>query len=251
MTNSDSNKRVALVTGAADDIGGAVALALAGKGIRLALCDSDAGRLNDLKQQVAKAGSEAIVVQLAAPKAKAVGAVVDKVLAQFGKIDILVSHTPEPAAKALTAISSRGLSQTFDAILGLQSEWLHRVLPEMRCNGYGRVVSISSLAYLGMAKGANVAAAQAGLFGLIRSAALEVARDGVTVNGVVKGNLTSPAMTEEQSLTIANGIPVKRLGTPADIANAVKFFAAESSKYMTGQTLFVCGGKSAYYSMSV
>ena len=251
MTNSNANKKVALVTGAADDIGESVALALAGQGVSLALCDTDSERLQGLKQKIAKSGGEAIVVPLARPTANAVNEAVDAVLSHFKKIDILISHTAEPAAEPLTTISSNDLSATLDGVLGLQSHWLHRVLPVMRSNGYGRVVSIGSLAYLGMAKGANLAAAQAGLFGLVRSAALEAARDGVTVNSVVKGNLTSPAMTEEQSLAVANGIPVKRLGTPADITHAVTFFASETAKYVTGQTLFVCGGKSVYYSMSV
>ena len=251
MKNTNAKKTVALITGAANDVGESIAQALAADGVTLALSDTDAEGLKALKQRLGKAAADALLVPLAGNKAKAVDQVVETVLAKLGRIDILVSHTPEPAAKPLTAISSRALSSSLEAILGLQSHWLHRVLPQMRGNGYGRVISLSSLAYLGQAKGANIAAAQAGLFGLVRSAALEVARDGVTVNGVVQGNLADPALTEEASLTIANGIPVKRLGTAGDIAHAVKFFAAEASKYVTGQTLFVCGGKSVYYSMSV
>jgi 3-oxoacyl-[acyl-carrier protein] reductase/2-[hydroxy(phenyl)methyl]-succinyl-CoA dehydrogenase BbsC subunit len=100
---------------------------------------------------------------------------------------------------------------------------------------------------------ADYSAVKSGVFGLTRSLALELARDGITVNSVVKGEIRESrvTLTEEELAQAAGRMPVKKLGTPDDVAYAACFMASDSSKYITGQTLFVCGGKSLYSSMSV
>ncbi len=251
MTSNSANQKVALISGAADHIGESIALRLAGQGLKVALWDQPGERLSAVQKRVVEAGGQAVAVPVAGTTAQAIQGLVGQVLSRFDRIDVLINYTPEPPGKPLSAVTAQDFVGTIDSILGMQGHLLREVMPGMRRNGYGRVINIASLAYLGLAKGVDVAAAQAGLFGLTRSVALEAARDNVTVNSVVRGDIATPTMSEEESLAIANGIPVKRLGTAADIANAVAFFAAERTKYVTGQTFFVCGGKSVYYSMSV
>jgi 3-oxoacyl-[acyl-carrier protein] reductase/2-[hydroxy(phenyl)methyl]-succinyl-CoA dehydrogenase BbsC subunit len=112
---------------------------------------------------------------------------------------------------------------------------------------------MNCLEYLGWPGKANYSAAASGIFGLTRSLALELAKDDITVNCLSRGDILYPeaGLAEEAAAKLADAQPVKRLGTPEDVANAVGFFASEASKYITGQTLFVCGGKSLYFSMSV
>ena len=97
----------------------------------------------------------------------------------------------------------------------------------------------------------NYAAAKSAIFGLTRSLALESAKDDVTVNCVAKGDIKSAAMSDEDCEKMAKRIPVQKMGSADDVARTVGFFASDTSKYVTGQTFFVCGGKSAYFSMSI
>lgn len=97
----------------------------------------------------------------------------------------------------------------------------------------------------------SYAAAKSAIFGLTRSLALESARDGVTVNCVAKGDIATAGMTEADIEASVKAIPVRRIGRPEDVAKAVGFFASDRSPYVTGQTFFVCGGKSIHFSMSI
>lgn len=243
------DRKVALVVGANDEIGQAIARHLASTGARLALtaadgCGFDAliGRLGDV---------DALKVQVDPGDARAVADCVAEVLACYGRIDILVNNTGELEGKPLSALSETDIDATVSEALAGPFRFMFEVVPCMQRSGYGRVVNVSELGWLGLPHQANVAAARAGLFGLTRSVALESARSGVTVNTVVKGDIATARTTDVQKEQIASGIPVKRLGTPADVARAVAFFVTESSSYVTGQTLFVCGAKSVYFSMSV
>ena len=248
---SNAKERVALIVNADDPIGEAAALRLAGAGVRIALVGTDARRLDKLASRLAGEGGTAMAVTIAGAEPAAIRGVVAEVIARCGRIDILVHNEGALAAKPLAEISDADVGAALDAGLAAPFHYLREVVPGMRKGGFGRVVCLSDLRYLGLANTANVAAARSGLFGLTRALALESARDGVTVNTVVMGDIDGDATAAADKEKVAAGIPVKRLGTPADVAKAVGFLAADSSKYLTGQTLFVCGGKSAYFSMSI
>lgn len=127
-------------------------------------------------------------------------------------------------------------------------------LEPMRRQGYGRIVNLSDRQYLGAPGNAAVAASEAGVVSLTRTLALEAAADGITANCVVPGTIDVGQLSdlpEEQRERLRRLQPGGRFGTPEDVANAVLFFAAEESNYITGQTLFVCGGTSIYSSLSV
>ncbi len=250
MGQGSMKDRVALIAGADDEVGEAIALQFAAHGAKLALCGGARDRLEALAAKVVAQGGKAMTSELN-PGAGAIASCVGGVLAHYGKIDILVNNLPLPAGNALCDPAAGDFDTAVSAVLGARFHFMRETLPAMKKNGYGRIVNLSSLAYLGQPKKADAAAAQAGVFGLTRSVALEAARDSITVNHVVKGDVSTAQMSEEEKEKLAASIPVKRVGAPADVARAVCFFAADSSKYVTGQTFFVCGGKSAYFSMSI
>lgn len=243
------DRRVALVVGANDEIGEAIARHLASTGARLALTAADGRGFDALMDSLGDV--DAMKAQVDPADARAVADCVVEVLARYGRIDILVNNTGVLEGKPLSALSAADIDATVNEALAGPFRFMIEVVPCMQRNGYGRVVNVSELGWLGLPNQANVAAARAGLFGLTRSVALESARSGVTVNTVVKGDIATARTTDVQTEQLASGIPVKRLGTPADVARAVAYFAAESSSYVTGQTLFVCGAKSVHFSMSV
>jgi len=248
---SKGKERVALIVNADDAVGEAVALRLAAPGVQLALVGADAGRLDALASRLAEKGVVVIAVVTDAVEPGSIRDAVAQVVARYGRIDILVQNESVLTAKALQDISDADVGAALGAGIAGPFHYLREVVPLMRKCGFGRVVNISDIRYLGLAASANVAAARAGLFGLARALALESARDGVTVSTVVMGDLDTDATPVAEREKLAAGIPVKRLGRPSDVANAVGFLASDSSKYVTGQTLFVCGGKSAYFSMSI
>jgi len=251
MMKASVKDRVALIVGATDEIGEAVARRLAAQGARLALCDRGGERLQALTEEITKGGGVAAAFDVNPCDPDTIVSGVGRVLAHYGTIGILVNKALEPEDGVLGALAPEDFHAGISGALGSAFHFLRTVVPAMQENSYGRVVNISSLAYLGLPGKAGVAMAQGGLFGLTRSIALEAARHNVTVNGIVKGDIRTAALDQEECDRLANGVPVKRLGAPADVANAVGFFASDSAKYITGQTFFVCGGKSAYFSMSI
>ncbi|MCX7171267.1 MAG: SDR family oxidoreductase [Proteobacteria bacterium] len=243
--------RVALVAGATDEVGEAIALRLAADGAKIALCDQDAQKLAAVAAKITGAGGEAATFVVKLSDAQAVHGCVEQIVARYSRIDILVNNPAETEGKGLNDLSAESFNATVAASLGAEFNFLREVVPLMQKNSCGRVVNISNLAYLGIPRNADLAAAKSGLFGLTRSIALEMARSNVTVNCVVKGDIPAAEVAEEVKAKIAGGIPVKRVGTPSDVSYAVSFFASDTSDYVTGQTFFVCGGKSNYFSMSV
>jgi len=219
------NGKVALVVGAKDEIGRAISNRLASLG--------------------------AIIVAADPLDSSGAAPIVERLIWDHEKLDILVNNTPEPAGRPAATLSASDLVAAMAATAGTQYAYIREALPFMRRQKSGRIVNLSSIGYLGLPGGADVAAAQSALLGLTRSIALEAAADGVTVNTLVKGEFSRAGESDEASAARAAGVPVKRLGAPNDAAHAAVFFASDASKYVTGQTFFVCGGKSAYFSMSV
>lgn len=239
---------VALIAGSCDKTGAAIACSLAAKGAVVALCGAGRDALESLVGTVAAQGGQAIAL---AAEPAAISAVVGDALAKFGKIDILVNNPGDIVGRPLLQQSTAEFESDVTAILTTSFRLLREVVPAMCKARHGRIVNVFDMSYLGLPGRANLAAASAGVFGLTRSAALELAAAGITVNSVVKGDVAGSDLPAADAEKLAGQIPVKRIGAPADIAHAVAFFAAPSAKYVTGQTLFVCGGKSAHFSMSV
>lgn len=246
------NNKTALIVGAANDVGQAISLKFARGGANVVLVDSDQKKLDELARKVAEAGSKAEVIALDPTNETAVKAAVNTVLTKFASIDILVNNIDRqdgvPISEGTLATWTTSLNENITPVIS----FCLNVIPAMRKAKYGRIVNVGSLDYLGTANQSNYCTAKSAIFGLTRSFALELAKDGITVNQVLKGDIktTEHELSAEAEEKAAARLPVQRLGKPDDIAYAVAYLAADSSRYVTGQNLIVCGGKSIYSSMS-
>ena len=169
------------------------------------------------------------------------------VIEQSGQIDVLVNNAGIIRDNAIWRMSE----EDFDAVINvnLKGAWLmcKAVVPQMRKQNYGRIVNIASRAWLGNFGQSNYSASKGGLVSLTRVLALELARSQVTVNAVAPGLIDTPmtrGLSEEAFQMLVNAQPGKRPGTPEDVAAAVCFFASDETAFITGQTLYVDGGKS-------
>jgi 3-oxoacyl-[acyl-carrier protein] reductase len=238
--------RVALVTGASQGIGRAVALELARAGALVAVAARNEARLAEVVAEIEAAGGQAAAFALDVASEESIKAGAKAVIERFAKVEILVNNA---------GITRDGLAMTmkradWDEVLGtnLTGAFLltQALLRPMLKNRWGRIINISSVVgRTGQGGQVNYAASKAGLIGMTRSLAREVASRGITVNAVAPGYIET-AMTskldEKQRNAIMTSIPLGRAGTEAEIAEAVKFLASESAGYITGHVLDVNGG---------
>ncbi len=237
----------ALVTGGSRGIGKAVCLELARQGANVAV--NYAGRAQAAEEVAAacrELGVEAFAVQADVADAAAVDAMVKEAAARFGRVDILVNN----AGITRDKLALQMKEEDFDAVLdtNLKGAFLcmKAVYRPMMKQRYGRIINLSSVVGLrGNAGQANYAASKAGLIGMSKSIAKELASRGVTVNLVAPGFIDTEmtaVLPEAAREALLKSIPMARLGQPEDVARAVAFFAAEESGYITGQVLCVDGG---------
>jgi 3-oxoacyl-[acyl-carrier protein] reductase len=235
------NDRKAIVTGGSTGIGVAIVRALLEQGYEvISLARRPAGlkaaRLRSVQVDLADVeATRAVVAEIAAREAVTTvvhnaGAILEKPIEQVRAADIdTLTHLHLTAA--LTLVQAN--------------------LSAMRAARFGRIVLISSRAVLGLAKRTAYAATKAGMLGLSRTWALELAPDGITVNVIAPGPIEETEMFDSavekgsaRHAALAQSIPVRRLGVPADVARAVMFFTDREAGFVTGQTLYVCGGAS-------
>lgn len=246
-------EKTALIVGAADDVGSAISMKFAASGAKVVLVDSDRKNLADLAAKLEAAGSKPEVVVLDPQDPAAVKSAIDAVVKKFDSIDIMVSNIDHnnglPVSESTLDSWSNSLKNNITPLITFSLN----VIPVMKEKKYGRIVYVGSLDYLGKANKSNYCTAKSAVFGMTRSLALELAKDGITVNQILKGDIktSQDQMPEDVEAKAASRLPVQRRGRPEDIAYVAAYFASEKSKYVTGQNLFVCGGESIYSSMSV
>jgi 3-oxoacyl-[acyl-carrier protein] reductase len=239
----DLSGMTALVTGASGGIGSAVARVLAAQGARVALSGTRQAALEAARGSV---GGDAIVLPCNLDDAEAVETLVPQALEALGQLDILVNN----AGVTRDNLAMRMKDEEWSDVIRINLEAAFRLSraalkPMMRARS-GRIISITSIVgATGNPGQANYAASKAGLIGMSKALAQEVASRGITVNCVAPGFIVSPmtdALNEAQKAALLGRIPVARLGEPADIAAAVVYLASREAAYVTGQTLHVNGG---------
>ncbi|HEY3182412.1 MAG TPA: SDR family oxidoreductase [Gaiellaceae bacterium] len=242
------DERVAIVTGAASGIGRGIAEVLAGEGARVVIADVDGDGAERLAGRLRDEGRDALAVQVDVIDRRAVDAAAAAAVDRYGRIDILAANAGVYPSVALTEMSDRDWDHVMDVNVKGALHALQACLPTMRERGYGRIVFTSSITgpVVGMPGLTHYAASKAALLGMMRSAALELAADGITVNAILPGNVRTPGLEQLEEAVIARviaAIPLGRLAEPEELGWAVRFLASEEAGYVTGQTLVVDGGQ--------
>jgi len=241
--------QVAFVTGASQGIGRACAMLLAEAGTRVAIASRNLEQLRSLAEEIGKRTGEpdrVMPLSLDVSQEDQITQAFEKAHQHFGKVDILVNN----AGVTRDALALRMKRKDWDEVLttNLTAYFLciQQVLPGMVRRRQGRIINISSVvAYLGNAGQANYVASKAGILGLTRALAQEVASRNITVNAVAPGFIETAMtekMTPEAREKLAGRIPLARLGQPIDVAHAVKYLASDEAAYVTGQVIHVNGG---------
>jgi 3-oxoacyl-[acyl-carrier protein] reductase len=238
--------RVALVTGASQGIGHACALALARQGAQVALAARNQQKLDELAHQITAAGGKAGAFAIDVGDEDQIKTGIKAAIAQFGKVDILVNN----AGITKDQLVMRMKRADWDAVLNtnLTSAYLctQQVISSMLKQRWGRIINIASIfGQMGQAGQANYASSKAGLIGLTMALARELASRNITCNAVAPGFIETSmtaVLSEEFKQAAVKQIPLGRVGTADDVANAVVFLASEEASYITGHVLNVNGG---------
>jgi 3-oxoacyl-[acyl-carrier protein] reductase len=238
--------KVAVVTGASQGIGRETALALTEAGAKVVVAARSEEKLAALAGAIAAAGGEAFAVKMDVADAEQVKAGFKQVIEKFGRLDILVNN----AAVTRDGLAMRMKKDDWDAVLQTNLTGAHlciqQALPTMMKARAGRIINISSIvAQMGNAGQANYVAAKAGLIGLTKAIAIEIASRGITVNAVAPGFIATPmtdVLPDKVKEELKVRIPLGRMGSARDVASAIVFLASDEAGYITGQVLSVNGG---------
>jgi 3-oxoacyl-[acyl-carrier protein] reductase len=238
--------KVALITGASQGIGRDTALALAQAGAKVAVAARNEEKLASLVSEIESAGGTALAVKMDVADAEQVKVGFKQVLDKFGRLDILVNN----AAITRDGLSMRMKPDDWEAVLKTNLTGAHlciqQALSTMMRARAGRIINISSVvAQSGNAGQANYVAAKAGLIGLTKAVAIEIASRNVTVNAVAPGFIETPmtdVLPDKVKEELKTRIPLGRMGSPRDVAAAIVFLASDEAAYITGHVLNVNGG---------
>jgi 3-oxoacyl-[acyl-carrier protein] reductase len=238
--------KVALVTGASQGIGRETALALAAAGAKVAVAARNEVKLAALVDEITATGAEALALKMDVANADEVKAGFKQLLEKFGRLDILVNN----AAITRDGLAMRMKQDDWDAVIRTNLTGAHlciqQALPPMMKARAGRIINITSVvAQSGNAGQANYVAAKAGLIGLTKAIAIEIASRNITVNAVAPGFIETPmtdVLSDAVKEELKKRIPLGRMGTPRDVTSAIIFLASDEAAYITGHVLNVNGG---------
>jgi 3-oxoacyl-[acyl-carrier protein] reductase len=239
--------KVALVTGGSRGIGRAIALRLAAMGAKVAInYVSKPDAAQEVIDSIKAAGSEGGLYKFDVADSEAVNTSIAKIIEDFGQLDILVNNAGITRDGLLMKMKEESWDQVLDTNLKGAFNCIKAVNRPMMKQRWGRIVNISSvIGFLGNAGQANYAAAKAGLAGLTRSVARELASRNITVNGVAPGYIDTDMtrdLADEVKEKILSEIPMRSMGSADDVAGAVAYLVSEDARYITGQFIHVNGG---------
>ena len=243
----DLTGKTAVVTGGSRGIGRAICLKLAGQGANIVLnFAGNEAAAEETRSQCEALGVRALAVKGDVADAEACNALIEKAVSEFGGVDILVCNAGVTRDNLILRLSEEDFDKVLNANLKGAFLCCKEAARRMVRQRSGRIINLSSVVALrGNAGQTNYAASKAGLIGLTKSLARELASRGVTVNAVAPGFIATDmtaVLPEAVQAEMTKGIPLGRVGQPDDVANAVAFLAAEQSGYLTGQVLCVDGG---------
>ncbi|MBT3583387.1 MAG: SDR family oxidoreductase [Halobacteriovoraceae bacterium] len=233
--------KTALVMGASQGIGKAIAEALISEGVKVALCSRSADKLKKTCEEIS--ADTFFAADLSSDGAGK--EVTEKAIAHFGKLDILVTNTGGPDKNNFLEVSSQQWRTDFNSLWLSLTESLQAALPSMQKNQYGRVLMVTSIAAIEPLPGLTTSnGLRAGLSGLARSISNEFAADGITLNLLLPGytntdRLKALNLSDEKVKAM---VPAGRLGEPCELADLATFLASEKGAYITGQSIAVDGG---------
>jgi 3-oxoacyl-[acyl-carrier protein] reductase len=238
--------RVAFVTGASRGIGRAIALSLCRAGFDIVVASPEIEKNEEVAEEIRACSGEAMTVNLDVTSPDSVKAAFAKAIQDKSRIDVLVNN----AGIARDGLAVRMKKADWDLVLDINLngafQCIQQVLPHMMRNRWGRIINISSVVgQAGSAGQANYAASKAGLIGLTKALAQEMASRSITVNAIAPGYIATDmtaVLPDDVKAKILAAVPLGRMGKPEDIAAAVKFLASEDAAYITGQVLAVNGG---------
>jgi 3-oxoacyl-[acyl-carrier protein] reductase len=238
--------KVALVTGAAQGIGRAIALLLAQKGADIVVSDINLEKAEETVREIETIGRRAMAIRADVANTNDVERMVEAILGRFGQIDILVNNAGITRDKLILRMTE----EDWDAVLNINLKGTFNctkaVVRHMSKQRRGKIVNIASVVgEMGNVGQANYSASKAGVIGFTKTIAREFAQRGINVNAIAPGYIETPmteALTEKVKEGLRRMIPMERLGRPEDVAQAVLFLVSEASSYITGQVLNVNGG---------
>ena len=244
----DLSGKVAIVTGSGQGIGEGIARTFAKAGAKVVIATRSSKTGQSVADAIAKEGGVAWLNQTDVGSRAEVKRVVAQTVEHFGRLDIVVHNAGVYPIVSIEQLADDDLEHTLAVNLKAGFWFIQESLPHLRQQGGGRFLFTSSVTgpNVAMPGTAHYAASKCGINGLIRTAALEYARQNITVNGIEPGYILTPAMDAlggpEALAQMATQIPLGKLGLPADIANAMLFLASDAASYITGQTIVVDGG---------
>ena len=237
-----------MITGGARGIGKATASKMVKEGASVGLLDIMDKELEQTARELKAVGGKALALQADVTQKKEMEKAVEKILSKWGRVDMLVNNAGIVKPALLENIQDEDWDAVVDVNLKGAFFCTRAVLPSMKEHRYGKIVNISSRASLGKELRTVYGATKAALIGITRTWALELAQYNINVNAIGPGPIATELFTAANPLdsprtkAIINGIPLKRMGQPEDVANLILFLVSEESSFITGQVIFICGG---------
>ena len=242
--------RVAIVTGARRGIGRAIAETYAKSGANLTLVDIDSSELREVADKVGEIGRIALPFKADITNKEELNRMVAATLQQFGKVDILVNNAGIAVMKPFLELSEQDISNQIDVNLKGSFFCTQAVLPHMINRHYGKVINISSIAALaGLAKQSAYSASKAGIIALTKCLAMEMGQHNINVNAIAPGSIETEMTRGLHQPKLMDILPIKRMGSTQDVAEAALYLASSQADYVTGTTLLVDGGWSVGYKL--
>ncbi len=243
--------KVAVITGASRGLGRAMAVALGGAGVKLALVSRDRAKLEETAAEAAKVGAEAAIFQVDVTHESQVRGLERAVIARFGAADILINNAGIAIRKTVVDYTLEEWHSVMDTNLTSVFLMCRSFVPHMRGRGYGRVINISSImAHISLPLRGAYSASKAGVIGFTRALALELATDGISVVAISPGpfatEMTAPLRSSPEQLEQFNSsVPMQRWGEPDEIGKLALFLCSDGAGYITGTDIVIDGGWTA------